>query len=58
MACCLVGTKPLPELMLVYCQLDYHLVIIFIQENEFENAVYEMVAILSWERWAKPAVIW
>ena len=46
MACRLFGTKPLPELMLVYCQLDscknflvqfvsefYH----FIQEDKLEN---------------------
>ena len=44
----LFGTKPLPEPMLVYCQLDSGIsfkwnlnrnLIIFIQENAFENAV-------------------
>ena len=48
MACRLFGTKPLPEPMLAYCQLDSweHILvklnlnsIIFIQENTIENVV-------------------
>ena len=59
MACHLFGTKPLPEPMTTYCQLDlkeqtsvkleskYKS---FIHENVFENFVCEM-AILYWGRW-------
>ena len=49
MACRLFGAKPLPELMLVYCQLDSweqisvkfesDSIILFIQENAFEMVV-------------------
>ena len=48
MACRLFGTKPLPEPIVVYCQLDSleqvsvkfeFEFIIFIQENAFENVV-------------------
>ena len=41
MACCLDGAKPICEPMLEYC-LD-----IFIQENAFENVIWDMAAILS-----------
>ena len=50
MAYRLFGTKPLPEPMLGYCQLDSwkHIsvkfeleFIIFIQENAFENVVHQ-----------------
>ena len=50
MACDLFGTKPLPEPMFPYCQLDswehdsaIGTGIIFIQENENENAVCQNV---------------
>ena len=49
MACRLFGAKPLPEPMLVYCQLDSweqisvkfesDSIILFIQENAFEMVV-------------------
>ena len=48
MACRLLGAKPLPELMLTYCQLDHQEQIsvkfernsnIFRPENAFENVV-------------------
>ena len=54
MACCLIGTKPLLEPMLTYCQVDplkniqynfnqnYN---IFIHENVVENVDYETPAI-------------
>ena len=52
MACRLVGTKPSPEPMLAYCQLDPWEQIskwnlnwnsnIFIQENAIENVVYQI----------------
>ena len=56
MACCLVGTKPLSEPMLEYCWLDLYEQTsvnfnwnshIFIQENTFENVIWEMSVILS-----------
>ena len=56
MACRLAGAKPLSEPMLGNCCLDprnklqWHLnrnSYIFIQENAFENVVWEMAAILS-----------
>ena len=51
MAYCLFGTKPLPEPMLTYCQLDPRDKLqwnsnqdanIYIDENIFENVVGEM----------------
>ena len=59
MACCLFGAKPLPDPMLIYCQLDPWQqasnwnATFFIQENIFENCVFEMEDILSEERWVK-----
>ena len=53
MACHLVGDKPLSETMIEYCQLNIFQWNIFwnskvsIQENAFENVVWEMAAILS-----------
>ena len=56
MACRLFGAKPLPELMLAYCQLDHKeeisvkfgsKFIILIQENAFETSSAKMAAILS-----------
>ena len=56
MACHLLGAKPLPQPMMTFCQLNpedptpmkseskYK---IFIHENEFENVVCEMTAIVS-----------
>ena len=57
MACRLFGTKPLPEPMLAYCQLDHwENPVKFkskykrcIQENAFGNVVCEVAAILSME---------
>ena len=60
MACRLFGTKPLPEPMLTYCQLDpeeqiavkfYQNTKLFIEKNAFENVVCEMAAIFSSGRW-------
>ena len=54
MACRLLGTKPLPEPMLAYCQLaswEQISVKIFIQENAFEIVVCQVAAILSRGRW-------
>ena len=61
MACCLVGTKPLPESILEFnftlsnkCQWNVHRNwYIFIQENACENVVCETVAILSWPQCVK-----
>ena len=51
MACRLTSAKPLSEPMLEYCKLEhwsFHLnTTILIQENAFENVVWEMTAILS-----------
>ena len=57
MACCLFVTKPLPEPMLTYCQLDPLEQIKqlnsnqntkpFIHKNVFEDVVCKMAAILS-----------
>ena len=55
MACHLFGTKPLSEPMMTYCQLDpkenismnYYLKFkVFIQQNAFENIIWEMADIL------------
>ena len=56
MACRLVGAKPLFEPMLEYSQLhhweqnsvkSYRNFYIFIQENAFENVVWQMAVILQ-----------
>ena len=56
MACHLTSAKPLSETMMEYCYLDlgkkfyWNLnlnLYIFIQENAFENVVWEMADILS-----------
>ena len=60
MACRLFDAKPLPEPMLSYCQLgpsEQTLVKLeskyetFHSWNALENAICEMAAILSMERW-------
>ena len=60
MACCLFGTKPLPEPMLIFRQLDpceqtsvkfQSKYFFFFHENTYENVVCEMAAILSRGRW-------
>ena len=60
MTCRLYGSKPLPEPMLLYCQLDHweqtsvkykSKYKAFIQENAFENVVCEMAVILSRGWW-------
>ena len=56
MACRLIGSEPLPEPMLTYCELDpwegtsvkfEWNTKLFIEEDAFENAVCEMATILS-----------
>ena len=54
MACHLFSTKPLPETMLIYCQLDLEqhtsvksFLNIFIEENALEYVVCEMAFILE-----------
>ena len=60
MACRLSGTKPLPEPMLIYCQLvlenklqwnSNQITKLFIHKNVFKNTVCEMAAILFRGRW-------
>ena len=64
MACCLASNKPLSEPVLEYCWFDLWEQIklqwipnwnlhIFIQENAFENVVWEMLAILFWPHCVK-----
>ena len=49
MACRLSGVKPLPDPILNHCQLDTQAKKqLFIQENAFDNLVWDMMAILSW----------
>ena len=51
MACRLDGAKPLSEPMLEYCYIQWNInqnSCDFIQENSFENVLWEMAAILSW----------
>ena len=56
MACRLIRTKPLPEPILTYCQLDpqEQTSVKFIHESAFKNAVCEMAAILTRGRWVNP----
>ena len=62
MACRLVGAKPLSKLMLGYHLLDFRNKLqwvsnqnttFFIQEDAFENVVYEMAAVFSRRKWVK-----
>ena len=56
MACCLLCTKPLPEPIVIHCQLDPYMnklqwnsnqnTKIYIEENAFQNVVFKMAAIL------------
>ena len=70
MACHLFGAKPLPEPMLTYCEMypkkqtsvkceSKYKTFLFIHENEFENIVCKILAILSRGRQVKhQAITW
>ena len=57
--CCLLGAKPSPEPMLTYSQINLtqHFserlleIIVFIQENAFENVIWQMLFVLSGPQW-------